>query len=261
MKTNRCARPDRSQRRSDGRATLLGDHPRRIGVLGGGRCACASSPVLKRRGRSETKRHAQQDRRWSRETHDSCALGVSMSENGLIEAIREGLPPGVELDEREEALLDLAASQAHDIGLAEADIKARGYLVPASRGGQIVIPSLAGARQGRIALGKLFGQLDLPESTRVPSGAPGAGLMPAGGRSRSPAREDDPLPELRLGAGVPFPENGSHPPRTHPCGRPPPRLRARRPRLRRRARRHRREERQQRHRRVGSRDRLPSRRR
>jgi hypothetical protein len=29
--------------------------------------------------------------------------------DALIEAIREGLPPGVELDERETALLDVAA--------------------------------------------------------------------------------------------------------------------------------------------------------
>jgi hypothetical protein len=33
----------------------------------------------------------------------------------LVEAIRAGLPPGVELDEREEALLDLAARQAVDV--------------------------------------------------------------------------------------------------------------------------------------------------
>lgn len=35
-----------------------------------------------------------------------------MPKSELIEAIREGLPPGVELDERETALLDLAARQA-----------------------------------------------------------------------------------------------------------------------------------------------------
>lgn len=38
----------------------------------------------------------------------------------LIEAIRDGLPPGVELDEREEALLDLAARQARDVERAPA---------------------------------------------------------------------------------------------------------------------------------------------
>jgi hypothetical protein len=52
----------------------------------------------------------------------------------LIEAIRSGLPAGVELDEREEALLNLAARQARDIARAEADIEGRGYLVEGSTG-------------------------------------------------------------------------------------------------------------------------------
>jgi hypothetical protein len=84
----------------------------------------------------------------------------------LLEAIRTGLPPGVELDEREEAILDLAARQAKDVAAAEADIADRGYLVAGSRGQKVVNPSVAEVRQSRLALGKLLGQLDLPESTR-----------------------------------------------------------------------------------------------
>ena len=84
----------------------------------------------------------------------------------MVEAIRTGLPPGVELDEREEAILDLAARQARDVAAAEADIADRGYLVPGSRGQKVVNPSVAEVRQSRLALGKLLGQLDLPESTR-----------------------------------------------------------------------------------------------
>ena len=84
----------------------------------------------------------------------------------LIEAIRDGLPPGVELDEREELILDLAARQARDIALAEADIEQRGYLVPGSKGQQVINPSVGEVRQSRLALGKLLGQIDLPESTR-----------------------------------------------------------------------------------------------
>ena len=49
---------------------------------------------------------------------------------------------------------------------AEADVRDRGYLVEGSRGQKILNPSLAEARQGRLALGKLLGQLDLPESTK-----------------------------------------------------------------------------------------------
>jgi len=49
---------------------------------------------------------------------------------------------------------------------AEDDIESRGYLVPGSKGQDVINPSIAEARQGRLALGKLLGQLDLPESTR-----------------------------------------------------------------------------------------------
>ena len=84
----------------------------------------------------------------------------------MIVAIRAGLPAGVELDEREEAILDLAARQASDVAVLEADIAAPGHLVEGSRGQQVLNPSIAEARQGRLALGKLLGQLDLPESTR-----------------------------------------------------------------------------------------------
>lgn len=63
-----------------------------------------------------------------------------------IEAIREGLPPGVELDEREEALLDLARRQARDVAAAEEDIAKRGYLVAGSRGQDVINPSVSEVR-------------------------------------------------------------------------------------------------------------------
>ena len=46
---------------------------------------------------------------------------MSEPETDLIEAIRNGLPPGVEFDEREETILSLAARQARDVERAEAD--------------------------------------------------------------------------------------------------------------------------------------------
>jgi hypothetical protein len=52
------------------------------------------------------------------------------------------------------------------VAAAEADIAERGYLVPGSRGQKVVNPSVAEVRQSRLALGKLLGQLDLPESTK-----------------------------------------------------------------------------------------------
>jgi hypothetical protein len=84
----------------------------------------------------------------------------------LVSSIVDGLPDGVELDEREQAVLDLAARQARDVARAEADIAARGYLVPGSRSQDVINPSVAEVRQSRLALGKLLGSLDLPESTR-----------------------------------------------------------------------------------------------
>ena len=83
----------------------------------------------------------------------------------LLASIVKGLPPGVELDEREIALLDVAASQADDIAALEADIAERGVRVPGSRAGHEVLnPAVSEVRQGRLALGKLLGALELPES-------------------------------------------------------------------------------------------------
>ena len=48
---------------------------------------------------------------------------MSEQADDLIEAIRDGLPPGVEFDEREETILSLAARQARDVELAEADLE------------------------------------------------------------------------------------------------------------------------------------------
>src|SRR5829696_10093682 len=83
----------------------------------------------------------------------------------LTPSILDGLPPGVELDEREQAILDLAARQANDVAALEADVAERGVRVPGSRAGHTVLnPALGEARQGRLALGKLLGALELPES-------------------------------------------------------------------------------------------------
>ena len=82
----------------------------------------------------------------------------------LDQSIRRALPPGVELDEREETLLSAAAEQADAIAALEKDIKARGHIVDGARGGKVLNPAVAEARQGRLALGRLLGGLDLPDS-------------------------------------------------------------------------------------------------
>jgi hypothetical protein len=83
----------------------------------------------------------------------------------LVSTIVAGLPEGCELDEREHAILAAAASQARDISRLEADLAERGTRVPGSREGHEVLnPALAELRQARLALGKLLGALELPDS-------------------------------------------------------------------------------------------------
>ena len=77
----------------------------------------------------------------------------------LIEAIHTALPPDVEFDEREQALLAAAVHQADDIAALEADIRTRGHVIDGA-----VNPSVREARQGRLTLSWLLSGLDLPDS-------------------------------------------------------------------------------------------------
>lgn len=78
-----------------------------------------------------------------------------------VEAILRSLPDTHEWDEREVALLDLAARQAADIDLLEADIAANGARLDNGR----LNTALCELRQGRVALGRLLGLVDIPDST------------------------------------------------------------------------------------------------
>jgi hypothetical protein len=84
----------------------------------------------------------------------------------LAQLIESNLPPGVELDEREQTILDLAQRQLDHVERAEADVERRGWTVEGSQGQSVLNPSVGEARQGRVAVARLLGQLDLPESTR-----------------------------------------------------------------------------------------------
>ena len=75
----------------------------------------------------------------------------------LEKLIRNDLPPNVELDPREEALLQAAARQADDIAALDADIAKRGRVIDG-----IVNPSVREVRQGRMALSRLLAGIDLP---------------------------------------------------------------------------------------------------
>ena len=79
----------------------------------------------------------------------------------LVKAIRDGLPGTHVWDERELALLTLAERQAADLDALEADIAEHGVRSPAGRLSTIV----SEARQCRVALARILGQVDIPDST------------------------------------------------------------------------------------------------
>lgn len=81
----------------------------------------------------------------------------------LVQRIREALPQDHEWDEREEALLALASAQAADIERLEADIAANGVRVK-GRSGEVLNQAVGEVRQARVALARLLGQVDIPES-------------------------------------------------------------------------------------------------
>lgn len=69
----------------------------------------------------------------------------------------------IELDERELAVLELACRQADDLGRLQTAIKKNGAMALGSQGQPVVNPAITEARQARLAIGRLLGQLALPD--------------------------------------------------------------------------------------------------
>src|SRR5829696_1158230 len=115
-----------------------------------------------------------------------------------VDRLREPLPPDFEFDERERALIEIAAAQAADIDRLEVDIGERGIRV-----GDRLNPSVPEVRQSRVALARILGQVDLPEvgTTARPTAA-GSRRRADGGTSRADGRR---LGPSRSGAGFSLP--------------------------------------------------------
>src|SRR5690348_555312 len=79
-----------------------------------------------------------------------------------VAAIRDSLPDHFQWDEREAALLDLAMRQAKDLEALGADIATHGVRSQSGRLSTIV----SEARQSRVALSRILGQVDVPDSVR-----------------------------------------------------------------------------------------------
>ena len=81
----------------------------------------------------------------------------------LFESVVSGIPEDCELDDREAALLDLAARQADDLALLEAVISEEGATSLGSQAQRVIHPAVSEARQARLAISRLLGALDLSE--------------------------------------------------------------------------------------------------
>ena len=82
-----------------------------------------------------------------------------------VEAIRRSVGDAFEWDGREAALLDLAARQAADVERLEADVAENGPRLSNGR----LNTALCELRQGRVALARILGQVEIPESARPAS--------------------------------------------------------------------------------------------
>ena len=77
----------------------------------------------------------------------------------LWDGVVAGLPEGFALTESEEAILVLAARQADDLANLEAAIDKHGTMVTGSKNQPVLNPAVAEARQARLAIGRLLGQI------------------------------------------------------------------------------------------------------
>lgn len=87
----------------------------------------------------------------------------------LWKSVAGDLPKGWELDQREVAVLTLAARQMDDLARLDRIIAKQGAMAMGSTGQPVVHPAISEARQARLAIGKLLGQLALPDGDEEPA--------------------------------------------------------------------------------------------
>jgi pyruvate/2-oxoglutarate dehydrogenase complex dihydrolipoamide acyltransferase (E2) component len=94
--------------------------------------------------------------------------GLGAAGQALWRSILGDLPASWELDGRELALLERACRQADDLGRLEAVLAEQGSMAVGSAGQPVVHPAIAEARQARLAIARLLGQIELPGEEEEP---------------------------------------------------------------------------------------------
>jgi phage terminase small subunit len=95
-------------------------------------------------------------------TNHKAPEGLAAAGRRLWRAIVGDLAEGMELDARELALLEAAARQADAVSVLERAVKRDGTMVKGASGQRRLNGAVSEVRQGRIALARLLGDLDLP---------------------------------------------------------------------------------------------------
>jgi len=88
--------------------------------------------------------------------------GLSAAGRRLWTAILADLPAEIELEARELVVLEAACRQADAIANLEQAIRRDGHVVKGAAGQRRLNGAVIEARQGRIALARLLGELDIP---------------------------------------------------------------------------------------------------
>lgn len=119
--------------------------------------------------------------------------GFGPSGRALWKRIVKGVPPELELDERELEALRLAARQADDLAALEKVIAKEGVTSTGSAGQRIVHPAVTEARQARLAIGRLLNEVRFPDPEGVLLNGTGRHAQSAAntrwGRSRARQRQ------------------------------------------------------------------------
>jgi phage terminase small subunit len=86
----------------------------------------------------------------------------------LWRAVIADVPSDWELDARDVAVLEAACRQADDVADLEAAVTRDGVMIEGAAGQRRLNAALTELRQSRLALGRLLGQVDLPDEQRRP---------------------------------------------------------------------------------------------